>query len=180
VAAKPPSAPPPPPAAEAWTGPQPAAARGEINVFAPVAAPSAAETDSGLSSLFDSLSRGAKIERSLPTPEPSSASVAKRRHAYRGHGEAVVQILAERACVDHGLDVAMRRGDNARAQWNALHAAHALERAVVGEQSREQAHLDLEIMRRDARGRSRIAAQGSGQEKGQGCLEVGQPGKACS
>jgi two-component system chemotaxis sensor kinase CheA len=92
VAAKPPSAPPPaappPPAAEAWTGPQPAAARGEINVFAPVAAPSAAETDSGLSSLFDSLSRGAKIERSLPTPEPSSASVAPSPRAPSPQGTA--------------------------------------------------------------------------------------------
>lgn len=102
----PPSAAPPRPAPAAEQSTGGAAARGEINVFAPVAAPSAAETARGLSSLFDALSRGVPVERSLPAPAPEPAPAPAGKPAASPHrlGEILVEAgLASPAQVEEAL-----------------------------------------------------------------------------
>ena len=83
----------------------------------------------------------------------SSAALAERRELDREHGEAVVEVGAERAARDHLLEVPVRRGDDPHVHLHRLGPADALDLALL--EGAQQPHLDRRRARRPPRrGRS--------------------------
>ena len=69
----------------------------------------------------------------------SSARARRRRHEHRKDVQAIVEILAKAARLDGGLQVIVRRRDDAHVRGDALVAAHALEGLLL--QDAKQLHL---------------------------------------
>ena len=68
--------------------------------------------------------------------------LAQRRHLHGEHVQAVEQILAEASGADGGVEVAMRRRDDAHVAANRAIAADALEASLL--QHPQQLHLHLQ------------------------------------
>ena len=64
---------------------------------------------------------------------------AEGRHLEGDPAEAIVEVLAELAALDHRLEVAVRRADHADVRPDGLGAADALERLLL--EDPEQGHL---------------------------------------
>ena len=68
------------------------------------------------------------------------AALAQRRDVERNDVQAVEQVLAERALLDHRLERAVRRRDHAHVHGDVRVAAEAAERVVL--QHAQQLHLE--------------------------------------
>ncbi len=71
----------------------------------------------------------------------SSVAVAQRRHSNREDVQAVKEILAERAVDDPLFELAMRRGDDAHVDLDALRAAEPLDLPFF--ENAQQLHLHI-------------------------------------
>jgi hypothetical protein len=67
--------------------------------------------------------------------------VAQRRHAERDYVEAVIEVFAEGAGADFGIQVAVGGSDDANIQWQSADTAHAFELTLL--QNAQQFGLEV-------------------------------------
>ena len=83
--------------------------------------------------------RGVAPHEASREKQDVASPLAQRRHVHAHHVDAVVQIFAEAALLDRGLEIAVGRGDDAGVEGELLVAADGPDRPLL--QDSQELHL---------------------------------------